>query len=217
MERQFRSHRQISPVRQIRGRSRSPLQQQRQSPPCTPLRPRGRSPAFNVSGIIYSETNASRKGIDAFQPLFSDNKSFPVGPKQVPEKQHILQGIEGVASSNTIDFHPFKASQIPLRTMPIIAPRQETEKDVFGHKDTIQQPVSNHGFKMQDTGEHYIEDPHFVLGVREGALEKEILEAYQKQMWGIELGRVADTNYTEAPGLYNVWDQSVAQLCTAKK
>ncbi|KAB8298824.1 hypothetical protein EYC80_000991 [Monilinia laxa] len=178
MERQFRSHGQVSPVRQIRGRSRIPLQQQRQSPPCTPLRSRGRSPVFNVSSIIYSEGNASRTGMDVFRPLFLDSKSFPVSPKQVPEKQHILQSTESVASSNTIDFRPFITSQIPLRTMPTIAPRQETEKDVFGHKAAIQQRASNQGFKPQDTEELYIEDPHFVLGVREGALEKEILEAY---------------------------------------
>ncbi|KAG4033184.1 hypothetical protein MFRU_005g01970 [Monilinia fructicola] len=216
MERQFRYQRQVSPVRRICGRSGRPLQQQRQSPPCTPFRPRGRSPVFDVSGIIHSETNVSRKGIDAFRPSFLDDKSFPVSPKQVPEKQHILQSTEGVAPSNTIYFRSFMASEIPLRTIPTIVPQQETG-DFFGHKAAIQQPISNMVSKAQDTEELYIEDPHFVLGVREGALEKEILEAYQKQMWEIELERVAGTNYTEAPGLNNIWDQSMAQLRAAKK
>lgn len=36
-------------------------------------------------------------------------------------------------------------------------------------------------------------------------------------MWEVELERVADTEYTEAPGPDNVWDQSVAILRAAKK
>ncbi|QSZ32215.1 hypothetical protein DSL72_001787 [Monilinia vaccinii-corymbosi] len=218
MDRRFRTHGQVSPVRQIRGRSRSPLQQQqRQSPRHIPLRPRGRSPVFDVSGVIYSQTNAAKTGIDIFRPSFLKHQSFPASPKKVLEKQHMLQCAEGVASSNAINFDPFVASRVPLGAMPAIAPQQETTKVVFSHSAANQGPISSEVSKAQDTEELYIEDPHFVLGIREGALEKEILDAYQRQMWEVELGRVADRNYTEASGSNNVWDQSVAHLRAAKK
>ncbi|KAI9640334.1 hypothetical protein NHQ30_011076 [Ciborinia camelliae] len=210
IQRQFRPQRQASPVRQIRGRSRSPLQQPRQSPPRTPLRPRGRSPVFDVSGIAYTQTNIAATGMNIFRPSFLQNQIFPASPRLALEKQDTKQSIEVLVPSNTINLQAAPASRISLGVISANAPRRETAKDFFDQKAAIESSV-------QEIEEIYVDDPHFVLGVREEALEKEILEAYQKRMWEVELERVADTNYTEAPGPDNVWDQSVAILRAAKK
>lgn len=216
LERQSGPQRQPSPVHQIRGRSRSLQQQQKQSPPRTLLRPRGRSPVFDVNKFAYSQINVVRTGVDIFRPSFLQRKTFPAGATHTPEKQGMQQSSESLAPTNTNNFHPFVAPRNPLGTISTNTPRQELAR--------------------QSTDEPYIEDPYFVLGVREGAFEKEyvrefdsdlihvialtllrILEAYQRQMWEVELGRVADTGYTVAPGANNVWDQSVAHLRVAKK
>ncbi|KAF7877269.1 hypothetical protein EAF04_000952 [Stromatinia cepivora] len=218
MERRSRNQRQSSPVRQVRGRSRSPLRQQRQSPPRTPVRPRGRSPVFDTIGVAYTQTNAAGTGMNIFQPSFLQNQGFPVSQKQAPETQHMQQRIRSVALSNTTNLNPFLAPLVPLGTVSANAPRQEIAKDVSIHTVVaLQQPVMSESSKIQEIDEIYVEDPHFVLGVREEALEKEILEAYQQRMWEVELERVADTDYKEAPGPDNVWDQSVAILRAAKK
>ncbi|CAD6446136.1 ed50dfad-0c2c-4da0-b560-a896beed96fb [Sclerotinia trifoliorum] len=218
MERRSRHQRQASPVRQVLGRSKSPSRQQRQSPQRTAVRPRGRSPVFDTSGVACTQTNAAATGTNIFQPSFLQNQGFAVSQKQASATQHIQQSTIDVASLNTINLNPFLAPPTLLGTVSPNKTRQETAKDVSNHTVvTIQQPVMNPPSQIQDMDEVYVDDPHFVLGVREEALEKEILEAYQQRMWEVELERVADTDYKEAPGPDNVWDQSVAILRAAKK
>ncbi|ESZ94502.1 hypothetical protein SBOR_5115 [Sclerotinia borealis F-4128] len=208
--------RQASPIRQNRGRSESLPQQQRQSPPRTPLRPRGRSPVFNVSGIAFSQANEARTGMEIFRPSFLQHQSLFASPKQVSEKQQMQQSIKSVVFSNIIKIPSFLVSGDPLCAISGDDLLQETEKDGLNYTQQ-QQPVLNENGNAQETVELYIEDPHFILGVRKDALEKEILEAYQQSMWEIERQRIADTDYKEPPGPDNVWDQSVAQLRAAKK
>ncbi|KAM0164249.1 hypothetical protein ACHAQE_003030 [Botrytis cinerea] len=217
MERQFRPQRQVSPVRPVRGRPRSPLRQPRQSPPHTPMRPRGRSPVFGINGATNRQNNTAAADFKNFQSSYLQNQGLSASQKQLPE-QNMQQSIGSVVSSNIANLNPFPASQAPFGTVSANAPLQETEKGGFIHSIVaLQQPLQNVPSKGQDNEEVYVEDPYFVLGVREEALEREILEAYQKRMWEVELERVADTEYTEAPGPDNVWDQSVAILRAAKK
>ncbi|THV53472.1 hypothetical protein BGAL_0049g00060 [Botrytis galanthina] len=217
MERRFRPQRQVSPVRQVRGRSRSPLRQKRQSPPRTPIRPRGRSPVFGVKGAANSQGDTAGTYSNNSLSSYLHNQGLSVSRKQLPE-QNMQQSIGVLNSSNTTNLNSFSTSQVPLGAVSADTPLQEIEKGGFIHSViALQQPLPSVPSKGQDTEEVYVEDPYFVLGVREEALEREILEAYQKRMWEVELERVADTEYTEAPGPDNVWDQSVAILRAAKK
>ncbi|KAF7896969.1 uncharacterized protein EAF01_009372 [Botrytis porri] len=216
MERRFRPQRQFSPVRQGRGRSRSPLRQRRQSPPRTPMRPRGRSPVFGVNGAANSQSNTATADFKISQSSYLQNLSLPVNQKQLPE-QNMQQSIGILDTSITTNLNSFPNSQVPSGTVSADPPLQVIEKGGFIHSVVaLQQPLPKVPPKRHDT-EVYVEDPYFVLGVGEEALEREILEAYQKRMWEVELERVADTNYAEAPGPDNVWDQSIAVLRAAKK
>lgn len=173
MERRFRPQRQVSPVCQVRGRSRSPLRQKRQSPPRTPIRPRGRSPVFGVKGAANSQGDTA--GTYSNNPLSSylHNQGLSVSRKQLPE-QNMQQSIGVLNSSNTTNLNSFSTSQVPFGAVSADTPLKEIEKGGFIHSViALQQPLPSVPSKVQDTEEVYVEDPYFVLGVREEALERE--------------------------------------------
>lgn len=127
-----------------------------------------------MSGIASDRTNITRTGITVFQPSFLSNQSFPASQKPASENQHTQPTFGSVAPSNTTNLKPFVCFQVSLGAASTNAPRQEIAKNVFNQEVVaIQQPPVNEPSNAQDADDVYLEDPHFVLGVRPEALEKE--------------------------------------------
>ncbi|PQE18981.1 hypothetical protein CJF32_00010061 [Rutstroemia sp. NJR-2017a WRK4] len=226
--RRFRSQQQSSSNNAQRGRSRSPLRQQ-YSPKNLPPRPRGRSPVFFGSNAVVFDANNARRdvlqprfgqtnyiepqipsvlqGVNLFRPFLQEN--VPGTQQQAAPGRQGSQSIASMTSSKTMGFGSVTRAPLAQKSGNT-ASQNSGSSNMFGQ-------VQQSGPKPNGPPEPEVEDPYFVLGVRMEALEAEIIEAYQKRMWEVEIERRADVGYTTAPGTNNVWDESVAILRAAKK
>ncbi|KAH6665476.1 hypothetical protein B0J14DRAFT_680578 [Halenospora varia] len=209
-----------SPVRRSRQRSPSPAKEQFGTPSPVSLpahKPISPQVATESSAIVCEGRGMNeRREIPKVQPFKILSRVPQAKPAPPPylllQKVNIKQSdsqtrdpLSQITNTNRAD-NPIKASESQNRGSSVAV----SESQQVSQQPSLTAPVAE--------PEPIVDDPYFVLGIRDGALEPEIVDAYQQKIWEIEIDKMTDGTFTSTDdGTKDPWEESIRILKAAKK
>ncbi|KAE9372452.1 hypothetical protein N431DRAFT_339677 [Stipitochalara longipes BDJ] len=198
-----------------RGRSFSPKPPEHSSYRSRgPLRQRARTPSRNRQPRTPSP--GRQAGYRARSPRYTNDSNAVVfeakdnQPENCRPESHTQRPGEAGRLTPVRFNMPRPYHALPPRPLPAFdaprAPLGQVSSNL---------PRSDQSMFAKPRTEIIIDDPYFVLGVTKGANDAEILTAYQKQMYEIDLERRAEGYGTIKPN--SVWNDSIEILKAAKR